>query len=178
MREMYKKYKIETILILSYFFIILIYNSQLNIWNGGSSFGARHFVILIPFLMLPLAYSFKKIDIKILMTFVIISIIFNFVGVQAFRDNTYTDVIIFNERFHSFQPIANPIFERYIPMFIKLGPDSRLLFSSLGIKHTPFLNVKILLVMIALIWSADIIRKIKYYYQIKIKNVKKKEKKK
>ncbi len=157
-RRMYRKYRTETILILSFFVTILIYNSQLNIWSGGSSFGARHFVILIPFLMLPLAYSFREYGLRVLAVFIVISIIFNVVGMQAVLDDTYTKPAIFNERFYSFSPIANPIFDRYIPMFIHLGPDSRLLFSAFGVNHTPFLNVEILLLLIALIWAPEIFR--------------------
>lgn len=157
---MYKKYKIESLLIIFYFLVILSYNSQLNIWYGGSSFGARHFVILIPFLMLPLSYSFKHFKVKYLLAFVIISIFLNVLGVQFIRDTTYIYQDTFESRFHSLKPIANPIFEVYVPAFFKYGPDSSLFFNTLGIKHIPFLNVILLVIVTVMLWRKEILRKI------------------
>jgi MFS family permease len=154
---MYKKYRAEALLIASYFLVILVYNSQLNVWYGGSAFGPRHFVLLMPFLMLPLGYSFRRYKLWILLPFVAISIFINVLGLQFVQDTLFPGQPAFEQRLHSLRPISNPLLDAYLPNFAEHGLDSTLMFRALGIKYHPFVNVIILLVFCVIVWRKELL---------------------
>jgi hypothetical protein len=155
---MFKKYRTESLLIGAYFLVILIYNSQLHVWEGGSCFGPRHFVLLTPFLMLPLSYSFANLRLKYIIPFAAVSIFFSLLGIQFVYDTIYPTQPIFQHRFHSLEPMANPIFDYYLPRFLRYGPDSSLFFRAAGVRPWPFVNVAVVLAISSLIWWSEIRR--------------------
>jgi hypothetical protein len=159
---MYKKYKLETILVIFIFVLFLIYNSQLTEWGGGPSFGPRFLYSSIPFLMLPLIFCFKKIKLKFILLLTIISIIINLVGMQFLMCEYHSEELpivflpYYKVKIATWQPISNPLFTSYMPLFFKYGPQSMLIEDILGIRLPPFLNVFILIVIIVFIWRNQI----------------------
>jgi len=67
----------------------------------------------------------------------------------------------YNIRLAIWQPISNPLFTYYMPLFFKYGPRSILIEQILGFRLPPFLNVIVLLIIVSIIWRKELIRKIK-----------------
>jgi hypothetical protein len=127
---MCKRFKSEAILILSLFLSFLVFNSMLFHWSGGLCFGPRYLTPVIPFLAIPLLYIFEKINLKLIMPFIIISIFINFLGLQTlapfyhpFEPEIFKQQL---EKTKSFQLMQNPIIDHYLPLFLKNGPRSRI----------------------------------------------------
>lgn len=142
---MYKKFKIESILILFIFFAFLILNSSWWAWWGGASFGPRHLTPVSTFLILPLIYVFKNFDSKRILKYTVIflilySIFVNFAGLQTSKDELGSGPLSseYEKKINTFEIIINPLYDYYIPNFIKDGPRSRI-FESI------FLNDEILI---------------------------------
>lgn len=142
---MYKKYKLEAIIILIIFISVVSFFSLSNTWSGGFSFGPRYLSIISPLLTLPLLFAFKKINIKIILFLMIISIFVNFLSLQ-YWDTIESEVSQLSqnmlEKFNKFQVLANPLFNHYLPLFLRNGPRSRifeslLLDSKMDIRNTP-----------------------------------------
>jgi len=57
---LYKKYKPETILFLSFFMIIVLFYSRYIYWSGGACYGPRFILAVVPFFTLPLAQVIEK----------------------------------------------------------------------------------------------------------------------
>jgi hypothetical protein len=177
---MWKKHKKETILILLGFigYLIIFSMRDINFFDFGSSFGARNYLIIIPFLMLPLAYSIKKINPFILYLFLGISIFTNIIGLQNWEwkiGETYSVYIAepYRSKINSFEVLYNPLFQHYLPLFLKNGPRVRIVESFLinkpfEIRHimgenSPFpyvTSIPIILILI-LIWHKEIWRNLK-----------------
>jgi len=159
---MHKKHKLEANLIIFIFTLFLIYNSQIFDWAAGSSFGPRYLYSIVPFLMLPLTFCFKKIKLKFILLLTIISIIINLIGVQMLINEQVTDelplrhTLDYNVRLATWQPISNPLFTYYMPLFFKYGPRSILIEEILGFRLPPFLNVFVLIVIVVFIWKNEI----------------------
>jgi len=133
--HMYKKFKIESILIISTFFSFLIANSTFWSWWGATCFGPRYLTMTMPFLIIPLLYVFKIKNKKFrFLVFLLIfySISINFIGLQIPRDE-FMELGQFHiskekeMKLDSFQILTNPIYDYYIPLFLVNGPRSRLL---------------------------------------------------
>ncbi|MDI6826392.1 MAG: hypothetical protein QMD36_04350 [Candidatus Aenigmarchaeota archaeon] len=127
---MYKKYKAEALIILFLFILITFLVCNLNY---GFSFGARHLFTFIPFLMIPLLFTLKKINIRIFQLFLILSIFVNLLGLQFWEG---TDPAT------GYKILKNPIFDHYIPLSLKNGPrsmifESLLFDSKIDIRNTP-----------------------------------------
>lgn len=143
---MYKKFKIESILILVIFFALLIINSSYKFWRGGFCFGPRHLLLSIPFLILPLMQAMEKINFKIVLILFCISAFFNILGFQFWESMILGEDMkieaYFQEKILKFQIMANPIFDHFFPLFLKNGPrsiffESIILYSRIDIRNTP-----------------------------------------
>jgi len=132
-----KKYKVEKLLILSSFLSISILVSMYIFWYSAT-FGARYLLIMLPFFVLPILFSFKKINLKIVLTLLIISILVNclstvgwssisrgFMEVCCFMDLDYINNV------NTLKIISNPLFKENIFYFFESGPRSRLIESFL-----------------------------------------------
>jgi hypothetical protein len=136
---MYKKFKHETILFIFIFLAILIINSLwYTLWWAGSSFGPRHLTMVIPFLILPIIFTLNK-NIKIIgIIFFILLIYSAFVNFASLQPKTDELIgfngfdTLYNLKFKSFQIVANPIFDYYIPRLLEFGPRSRLIESMIN----------------------------------------------
>lgn len=134
---MYKEFKIETLLFIIIFIIYLLLISSWWAWWGGLCFGPRQLLPIVPFITIPLIYSFKKINLKFLMIFVLFSIFVNFVGLQTLIPFPSVGLDLtpaYKNKVNSFEILANPIFENYIPLFLKNGPRSRIFESLLNLR--------------------------------------------
>lgn len=74
--QMNKKYRAEKLLILLSFLLLTILVSMFFYWYSGN-FGARFLLIALPFFVIPIVYSLEKIDLKIVLIFLIISVMVN-----------------------------------------------------------------------------------------------------
>ena len=164
---MYKKHKLEASLISFIFISFLIYNSQIWDWGAGSSFGPRYLYVVVPFLSLSLMFCFKKINLKLILLLTIISIIINLIGMQVLINEQHAEGLPmrftsdYKSRLPTWQPISNPIFTYYMPLFFRYGPRSILIEQILGFRLFPFLNVFVLMIIVLFIWRKELIRKIK-----------------
>ncbi len=174
---MFKNYKLETILIIVSFILILLANSVQLMWWQGSSFGPRLLVLIIPFLMLPLMFCIKKINKKVLLFFMMICIFISLLSMQEFEQvlneggNSFIEINYrtmekHEEEFYSMQPLGNPLFTYYMPLFFRYGPRSILIEQILGFRLFPFLNVFVLMIITLFIWRKELIRKIKKDFKI------------
>lgn len=186
---MWKKYKKESFTIISMLFLLTSAISTRAIWWGGLSFGSRYLLPLVPFLMLPLAFSLKKFGIKIFLIFLLISIFINFLGLQPAEEMAYDwskrDVKKeWLEKQNTFEIIYNPLVEHYLPLFLKYGPRSSIFehltngYISIDIRSyplskgpffpfskffVPFLCLVPLVLILAFIWYGSMfIKKLKH----------------
>jgi hypothetical protein len=154
LKNLYKKHKPEFFLVA---FIFLFFLSSLSVrtdfWFSGITFGQRDFVFVVPFLMIPLIYSIQRINLKIVYALLFLSIFFNILGLQALESlSLHSSPIDFNsshfvpdvKKFNFFyngdinvtkmheQVLRNPLFEYYLPLFLRNGPRSRIFESVLN----------------------------------------------
>ncbi|MBI5144524.1 MAG: hypothetical protein HZA30_05610 [Candidatus Omnitrophica bacterium] len=65
-------------------------------WPLGGDFGPRYFISFMPFLIIPIAFAFKKIKYNVMLWIAVLSIFINWCGVQyGDADNAFTDVGLF-----------------------------------------------------------------------------------
>jgi hypothetical protein len=166
---MFRNYRLESLIILTSFFILLIINSVIPFWWGGSSFGPRHLIPIMPFLMISLIFSFKKFDNKLVISLALISLFIMLLGMQPFEDiisqrggsvaEMFQKIVEkYAYNFYHLLPLENPLISHYWPLFIKYGPRSLLIEKLFGFAFPPFLNVSILIVIIVVIWSKEILK--------------------
>jgi len=130
---MYKRYRLESILIAaSLIGFLIIFSSFVDWWHGGY-FGFRHILSIYPFLMLPLAYCLESKDKKVwalILFFAGISIFHNFIGLTG----SYSDVLrvegVLEEKYvddiKKGTIFENPLYDLYLPLFIRDGPRSKI----------------------------------------------------
>lgn len=130
---MYKKYRLESILVvISLIGFLIIFSSFVDWWHGGY-FGFRHILSIYPFLMLPLAYCFETKNKKVwalILIFTGISIFHNFIGLTG----SYSDVLrvkgVLEKKYlddiKRGTIFENPLYTFYLPMFIRDGPRSKI----------------------------------------------------
>ncbi len=179
--EMFKKFKIEAILILFILISFLCIISMRKNWWGGYCFGERYLLPIVPFFTLPLIFSYKKFK-KIFILLFIISAAINFLGLQPAEDWAYdwNNMEVNKEwqnKQNSFQIIRNPLLEHYLPLTLKYGPRSNIFeqlingYISIDIRfpplskgidfpyskfHIPFLSLLIVWYIEVLIWWREI----------------------
>ena len=104
-------------------------------WWGGASFGLRHMMITIPFLMIPLIAVIEKINKKAVYTLVVISVVLTlFGGLQRPVDLDPSPTLINQEHIEeikSFEIIDSPLTGVYLENFKRDGFDSPLIQNSL-----------------------------------------------
>lgn len=129
----YKKYRIESVLLLFLFILfICIIPFQVLIWWGAfSGFGLRYLLPTIPFLMIPLAELIKKINYKLLIIPLVISIFVNFLLLQYGEDAISSmNPSEYENKLKTFEVLSNPLINHYLPLFSYNGPRS-ILFENL-----------------------------------------------
>jgi hypothetical protein len=132
--SLFKKFKIEALLISALLIAFIVINSSWWAWWGGVSFGPRHLVPITPFLTLPLIFIISKYKHSRIITIpfylaLSISVLTNFASLQITIDdlsnNSKTDLKPeFKTKINSFEIISNPLNEYYFPLFFKYGPRS------------------------------------------------------
>jgi hypothetical protein len=171
---MLRKLKLETILIFTLFTsFLLIMSGRESIWEFGSAFGGRYYLPIVPFLMLPLFFAIQKLPFTIFKILLILSVFINFIGLQNWEfiigDKFSVNVAPeYQARVNSFEVLANPLKEHYLPLFLKNGPRSRIFehliegnvnidirhFASTSVKY-PFLALLPLTVLVFFIWRKE-----------------------
>lgn len=138
--HMTKKFKKEAILILLIFIFYLIFNSSRITWHGGYTFGPRYMYYLTPFTMIPVLFAFKYLEDKIhkiatillligTISLLIFSIFSNLLSLQIMEDSILDrDTLLvsktYNDKINLFQSLPDPLFNHYLPLFLKYGPRS------------------------------------------------------
>lgn len=173
---LYRKDKTLSIFITSYICIEFIALSMIRSWWGGSSFGYRYSLPFIPFLMVPLLFAIRKLPNKLVALFIILSIGINLSGMQQpiqsyisvdpARKPVFALEPEFYERFNSWRPIANPLFEYYIPRTLEDGPRSFLLEKVIGRPFARYENVFFLSVLLFIVWGREIRRGLHSAYSV------------
>ncbi|MBU3942275.1 MAG: hypothetical protein KKF74_05160, partial [Nanoarchaeota archaeon] len=151
------------------------------VWWGGSSFGPRFLLLIIPFLALPLILFIKKFNKNILLIMLFVCMFINLLGMQEFEQSitvskwdransmneiTENTLIEHQDKIYSMQPLGNPLFTYYMPLFFRYGPRSILIEQILGFRLFPFLNVFVLMIIVSFIWRKELIRKIKKDFKV------------
>ncbi|MFH0832887.1 MAG: phospholipid carrier-dependent glycosyltransferase [Candidatus Aenigmatarchaeota archaeon] len=128
---MWRSYKKETITIGLLFIALLYFMSVYHYWVGGYTYGPHYLIYVIPFLMLPLSYSLRKIPKIIWLLLMMITITLSILCLTQWNDlldysvgDIKTD---FKENLSSFEVLYNPIFDLHIQKFLDYGPRSRLI---------------------------------------------------
>ena len=172
---MYKKNRnIVIFILISSIILFLVVKLSTGMWWQGSSFGPRLFLIIIPFLTLPLMLVIKRLNKKILLIVLFLCVLINLLGMQEFeqtitvskwnRTNSIGEVIRntmteYQDEINSMRPLGNPLFTYYMPLFFKYGPRSILIEDMLGFRLPPFLNVFVLMIIVSFIWRKEIFLK-------------------
>jgi hypothetical protein len=124
------------------FIIYLLFNSVMHFWWGSLSFGPRHMIYCVPFVILAISSSWRKINKKLFYLCVLVSLFITFSSFtywegarKTIKDGSIVYVtgvykkgeIYFNNQYQlaSFSPIL----EHYLPFLIENGPRSRLIES-------------------------------------------------
>jgi len=180
---MFKKYRTETILIILGLILLLLMISMRKTWWGGYGFGNRYLLPIVPFLMLPLAFALNKINKKLVIVFLSVSILINFLGLQPAEEFAYDWVAMdINPNWlanqNSFQILSNPLREHYLPLTLQYGPRSGIFehlvngYASIDIRfpplskgidfpfskfHIPFLVLLPIFLIEIIIWNKEII---------------------
>lgn len=192
----YKKRKVDAIFVLLIFVFYFLFNSLLVNW-WSSSPGPRHLMPAIAFLSIPLVYCLDKIKNKkkVVLIFLIVVSISAFHALISFQEPEGPS-IVFDDQTNQYklvQKFSNPLYEHYLPLFLKNGPRSRVLEglfitpekfdirnyelqSTSGLKFitTPLgflsfrlqtLSIAMIILLIFLIWRKEIFRLFPKNYQ-------------
>jgi hypothetical protein len=184
-----KSNKAEIITISIIFVLFIVANSLRITWHGGYTFGPRYLLLSIPFLTIPILFTFKDLKEKIpkiVIGFLIIfSIFVNLLGLQTLEDSiTNRENLLIDEKYknetNNFQKFPNVLFYYYLPLFLNYGPKS-LIIENLAEGHwnidirdislsrewkIPFLSLIIIGMIIFLIWMKEL-RNLLYFQIIK-----------
>jgi hypothetical protein len=157
-------------------------------WWGGHSFGNRYLLPIVPLLMLPLASVFDRVGKRVIIALILVSAGINFLGLQPAEELAYDwkSMDVSSEWLagqDSFQILANPLFEHYLPLAIQYGPrsavfehlinghvsiDTRFPPLSKGAEfpfsgfHVPFLSLLPVILAWTVIWNKEIARVLEY----------------
>jgi len=159
-----KKHNAEKIFIASLFGIYLFILANRAIWWFSGTIVVRHFSVMTPFLMLPLACLFEKMNKKLVYTLIIVAVIISFVTLQfPLGGNRYTlKMAILKHAFIcQYQVYLNPLLGYFLPYFVKFGPTSHLLEYVFGKRFFPFSNLLVISILLFFIWKQHVLRFIK-----------------
>ncbi len=149
---MFKTNKLFAALILFFFLSFLWFLSTPYLpWWGGASFGMRHLNLIVPFLVFAMFFVLKRINYKIILSLLIVSLIINVIGLQppedlgikfVFMSDSYLTTV------KNFIPLANPLLDYYWPKFLESGPHSPILNNAirgiLDIRDFTLLRISVL----------------------------------
>lgn len=103
-------------------------------WWMGGFFGARYLSVAIPFLMIPIFIASEKIDLRIIVLLVGISILVNLSGFHGYYEDQLKDledashmVEDYQDDVQSFRVLENPVRDYYLEGLRENGPQSRIL---------------------------------------------------
>jgi hypothetical protein len=148
--SMFRRHKPEAITILSIFLALILFNSSIFLWSGGSSFGLRHLTLTMPFLMIPLMFSLKKFK-KILVPVIILSITLTSVGLQvAYEPNDFHVTNFADSLSFFWQNFENLVIHG--PQSVLIG---RILFDSAPL--FPYSSLVLLISLVCFVWRNEII---------------------
>lgn len=160
---MYKKNRVLSFIIAFCSSAYILHIASFSfVWWMGISFGPRHLTPLVPFLMIPLLYIFERVNNKVVLFFVVISILINIIGLQSVYLSH--DPVVWSESYceimQSYKPIANPLFNNYMPSLFNEIPRNPQYFlvieKVLGVKIIPIANILLLFFAFLLIWKNKI----------------------
>ncbi|MBU0665934.1 MAG: hypothetical protein KKC26_01095 [Nanoarchaeota archaeon] len=152
---MFKKFKYESLFIVFIFLLFILFNSSLDTWWGGASFGPRHLTLLMPFLMIPLLFAMKKIKLKYLMPFIVISIFVNLLSLSEFEDVSFKNPD-FASSLSYFEPVDNPLLSFYLPAFFTNHHRLFLLEKIFGFSSSSFNYSLLIIIILYFVWRKDI----------------------
>ncbi|MBS3055141.1 MAG: glycosyltransferase family 39 protein [Candidatus Aenigmarchaeota archaeon] len=133
---MRKNFKIDMILFLLIFFGYVIFNSARVTWHGGYTFGPRYLFYTIPFLVIPLGFTFrdfKSFPFKIVFfIFLSLSVFTNILSLQLLEDAIIdSKTLLIQEKYqqiaNSFGLLPNVLFNHYLNLFLHFGPRSMII---------------------------------------------------
>ncbi len=140
------------------FLSLLCLHALVLFYWGGHSFGPRYLSLAIPFLFIPLIFALKKINKKVFLIVLLVSILVNLFGMQPLEQKyvgAHHPQLVFEEELwnnlYSWKSTGNVLLEYYIPLFFSEGPDSFLLEKMFSYEFPSFLNLLILFMTIILI---------------------------
>jgi len=87
--DFYKKNKSECILLLGIVFIFIIDFARGDYWHGFNGWSVRYFLPLVPFLMIPIAFSLEKRGIFFKLTLVILGALGFFINLVYLLQDTH-----------------------------------------------------------------------------------------
>jgi hypothetical protein len=135
--EMYKKYKVETLFIIVSFLLTTVLVSMHTFWHSGN-FGPRFLLVIVPFFVIPFFYLFEKINLKVILPLLIVSLLVNLSStiewtyvIKSFFEICCCISPSYASDINTFEILINPIFEKNIPNLFETGPRSRLIESFL-----------------------------------------------
>lgn len=137
---MYTKGKKLSLEILILFMSFVFLHLLLMNWHAGASFGARYFVPILPFLMIPISFlidRFKsnKIFCFVLVVFISVSTFHMFLGFNGLADEMGhmrvddPELSEYFANYYSFKTLDNPLYNEYLPRFKSRGASSEFLNS-------------------------------------------------
>lgn len=95
-RKPERKFLKEMIFISLFSFSVFLMICGYRAWDAGGAFGQRYFVCFIPFLMIPVAFAYRRISFRVIFWIVAISIFINWCGVQyGDADSVFTNIGLF-----------------------------------------------------------------------------------
>ena len=124
-------------------------------WPWGGSFGPRHFIGVIPFLFIPIAFAYKKIKYRTMLWIALLSIFVNWCGIQyGDSDNVFTNIGLFIFRGLN-SNLAEWTYELTNTYVRKLNVITH---------FSPLIGFIALLIVVYLIWKNEISTAVQAYF--------------
>ena len=114
-------------------------------FTGFASYGEKYYVPLLPFLSIPfvlfLKNNWRKWVKYILIVVITISIFHTILGLNPWLEwGKNMNMPKYYQSLSTWQPMGNPIYDYYLPVFVKYGPTSRLMDQILQGQFPPVLR--------------------------------------
>ena len=124
---MYKKFKLESILLTVFMIPTLIFIG--GVWSGNF-FSSKWLAFFAPFMFLPYIFFIKKFGLKIAAVILIYSLAVNFITLQEIVNPSYYGYpyTLYNSEFVKkiYTLDVNPLVDYYFPRFLQNGPRSKI----------------------------------------------------
>ncbi len=145
---MYRKHRFESLAITALWFLFLAYNTLLSVWWGGWCFGPRHLVPLMPILMIPLIFSFKKVDRRIVFLLLSLTILISLIGLHVPEESALGVPV------DNLEPVGNPLLNHYLPLTFQEGISTMMFSDIFGTSN--FFNILLLLLALLMMWKKEL----------------------